>query len=275
MAKHLNTDLQGANKPSQKLSSEAWGFRLGAAGAVVGSLLAMVGNLLHPATPVGRSEGVARAIAESAAWAPIHLMIVAGLILMFAGLVAISRSLRGGLAGALAQFGYVAAIAGITIGVLLVMLDGVAAKHLADVWAASPQEEKGAALRLVLAEESLNFAIASAFNILFAGVTYILLGLAVTLSRVYPRPLGWVAVVTGLGCIMAGLIQALTGEPTLVTKTLTIIFPTVITIWTALLGVLLWRNPLANDTSVNRTANETVAEVVRDPTRLAPQPFKS
>ncbi len=241
--KQLDTNgLQGeTSKPTRQLSSEGWGFRIGAGGAIIGSLLAGVGNLLHPATPVGQSEGVARAIAESAAWAPIHLMIVAGLILMFAGLVALSRSIKGGLAGALAQFGYVAAIAGITIGVLLVMIDGVAAKHLADVWAAAPQEEKVAALRLVLAEESLNFAIASIFNILFAGVTYILLGLAVALSRVYPRWLGWVAVVTGLGCIVAGVIQALTGEPTLLTKILTIIFPTIITLWTALLGVLLWR----------------------------------
>lgn len=230
-----------ASRLTRQLSSEAWGFRIGAGGAVVGSLLAGVGNLLHPATPVGQSEGVARAIAESAAWAPVHLMIVAGLILMFAGLVALSRSIKGGLAGALAQFGYVAAIAGITIGVLLVMIDGIAAKHLADVWASSPQGEKAAALRLVLAEESLNFAIASIFNILFAGVTYILLGLAVALSLVYPRWLGWVAVAMGLGCIVAGIIQALNGEPTVVTKTLTIIFPSIITLWTALLGVLLWR----------------------------------
>ncbi len=227
---------------TRQFSSEAWGFRIGAGGAVVGLLLAGVGNLLHPATPVGQSEGVARAIAESAAWAPIHLIIVAGLILMFAGLVGISCSIKEGLAGALAQFGYVAAIAGITIGLLLVMIDGVAAKHLADVWAASPPGEKAAALRLALAEESLNFAIASIFNILFAGVTYILLGLAVALSRVYPRWLGWVAVAMGLGCIVAGIIQALNGEPTVVTKTLTIIFPTIITLWTALLGVLSWRN---------------------------------
>lgn len=226
---------------TRQLSAEGWGFRLGAVGAVAGSLLAGVGNLLHPATPVGQSEGVARVIAESAAWVPVHLMIVAGLILMFAGLVALSRSIREGPAGALAQFGYGAAVVGITIGVLLVVIDGVAAKHLADVWAASPPEERADALRLVLAEESLNFAIASGFNIVFAGVTYILLGLAVALSRIYPRLLGWVAVTMGVGCIVAGVIQALTGEPTLLTKTLTIIFPTVITLWTALLGVLLWR----------------------------------
>lgn len=241
--KQLNKgQLVEASGRAQQLSAEGWGFRIGAGGAVAGSLLAGVGNLLHPATPVGQSEGVARVIAESAAWTPTHLMIVAGLILIFAGLVAISRSIKGGLAGALAQFGYAAAVAGITIGVLLVAIDGVAAKHLADVWAVAPPGERATALRLVLAEESVNFAIASAFNIVFAGATYILLGLAVALSRVYPRPLGWVAVVMGLGCIVAGLIQALTGEPTLLTKTLTIIFPTIITLWTALLGVLLWRN---------------------------------
>ena len=235
-------DLQvEASTPNRQLSAEGWGFRLGAVGAVAGSLLAGAGNLLHPATPVGQSEGVARAIAQSTGWAPIHLMIVAGLILMFAGLVAISRSIKVGLAGALARFGYAAAVAGITIGVLLVTIDGVAAKHLADVWAASPPVQRADALRLVLAEESINFAIASAFNIVFAGVTYIFLGLAVALSRVYPRPLGWVAVAIGLGCIVAGTIQALTGEPTLVTKVLTIVFPTVITLWTALMGVLLWR----------------------------------
>lgn len=242
--KQLNTKSLPveAGKLTRRLSSEeAWGFRIGAGGAVVGSLLAGVGNLLHPATPLEQSEGVARVIAESAAWVPIHLIIVTGLILMFAGLVAITRSIKGGLAGALAHFGYLAAIGGITVGVLLVMLDGVAGKHLADIWATAPQEERAAALRLVLAAESLNFAIAAIFNILFAGVTYILLGLAAAFSRVYPRWLGWIAVVMGLGCIVAGTIQAFSGEPTLVTKILTIVFPTVITLWTALLGVLLWR----------------------------------
>ena len=52
----------------------------------------MVGNLLHPATPIADPKGVARTIAESEAWVPVHLVIVVGLILMLGGLVAISRS---------------------------------------------------------------------------------------------------------------------------------------------------------------------------------------
>lgn len=240
VAKNKNRQIN-ANTQTHKLSAEGWGFRLGAGAAVVGSLLAMVGNLLHPVTPIEPSAGVARAIAESAGWVPIHLLIVAGLLLMFAGLVALGRSIKGGLAEALAHYSYVAVIGGITVGLLLVIIDGVAAKHLADVWASSPPEERAAALRLVLAEESINFAIASLFNILFAGVSYILLGLAIALSCVYPRWLGWLAAAMGLGCVGVGLMQALNGESTLLIKTLTIIFPTVITLWTALLGVLLWR----------------------------------
>ena len=43
---------------------------------------------------------------------------------------------------------------------------------------------------MVLAEEAINFAIAALFNILFAGVTFILLGLAVAWSGEYPGWLG-------------------------------------------------------------------------------------
>src|SRR5215208_3838870 len=84
------------------------------------SLLAMVGNLLHPATPTGNPEGVARTIAQSANWVFVHLVIVVGLILMLGALVALSRSIEGGGPGALARLGSIAAVAGVTVGVILV-----------------------------------------------------------------------------------------------------------------------------------------------------------
>ena len=161
-------------------------FRIGSVAGIVGSLLAMVGNLLHPATPIGDPEGVARTIAQSERWVLVHLVIVVGLILMLGALVAISRSIEGGLPGAVAQLGSsVAAVAGVTVGVVLVIVDGVAAKHLADAWEAAPPDQAAAALQVVVAEESINFALASLFNILFSGVTFILLGLAVAWSGEY------------------------------------------------------------------------------------------
>lgn len=216
-------------------------FRIGAVAGIAGALLAMVGNLLHPATPSGDPEGVARAIAESEIWVADHLAIVLGLILMLGGLVATQRSIVGGTAGALARFGSVAAISGVTVGLVLVTLDGLAAKHLADAWAAAPAAEEATALRLVLAQETLNFALASLFNILFAAVTFILFGLAVARSGSYPGWLGWVAVVAGLGSLAVGLVQAYAGESTPVTRILTIVFPTVITLWSVAIFVLLLR----------------------------------
>jgi len=62
-------------------------FRIGAAAGILGSLLAMVGNLLHPATPIEDPQGVAQTIAKSEIWVPVHLVIVVGLILMLGGLV--------------------------------------------------------------------------------------------------------------------------------------------------------------------------------------------
>jgi hypothetical protein len=223
--------------------SSTWVRRIGSVAGIVGALLAMVGNLVHPATPTDDPQGVARTIAGSQLWVVDHLAIVVGLILMLAALVAIADPIRDGLPGALARLGSVAAVAGITVGLILVTLDGLAAKQIAEAWATAPPDEQAAALRLVLAEETINFALAALFNILFAGVTFILYGLAVAWSRVYPRWLGWVVVVAGIGSVVAGLVQAYAGESTTATRVLTIVFPTVITLWLAGMSTLLLKAP--------------------------------
>ncbi|MFL5883219.1 MAG: hypothetical protein ACJ74K_09015 [Actinomycetes bacterium] len=164
-------------------------LRIGSYAGIAGALLGLVGNLLHPATPIGDPEGVARTIADSRLWVPDHLAIVLGLILMLGGLVAIAHSIQDGLPAALARLGSVAAVAGITVGLILVTLDG----------------------------------------------------LAVAWSRTYPRWLGWIVVVAGAGSVVAGLIQAAAGEPTTVTRVLTIIFPTVITLWLVEMNLLVLR----------------------------------
>lgn len=216
-------------------------FRIGGTAAACGALLGFVGNLIHPVTPMDDPEGVARVIADSGAWIVIHLAIVIGIMLMLGGLVAIHHSIRGGIAEVLARFGLVAGIAGITVGLILVTLDGVAAPQLAEEWAAASPDQQATALALVHVQETLNFALASLFNMLFAGATFILFGLAVALSDVYPRWLGWIVTAAGVGSIAAGLIQAFTGEPSDASRLLTIIGPTVITFWLLAMGILLIR----------------------------------
>ena len=218
-----------------------WVYGIGGSAAIVGAILAGVGNLLHPVTPIDDPVGVARVIAESDIWVPVHVVIVFGIVLMLGGLVAVYHSIRGGVAGALVRFGLFAAVVGVTIGLVLVILDGVAAPQLADEWAAAPPGEQAVALGLVHANETINLALASLFNLVFAGVTFILFGLAVALSDVYPRWLGWVVLVAGVASIGAGLLQAFTGEPTGASRVLTIFGPTVITLWLLVVGILLVR----------------------------------
>jgi hypothetical protein len=194
-------------------TTAGWILRVGSYAGIAGALLGLVGNLLHPATPIGDPEGVARTIADSRLWVPDHLAIVLGLILM---------------------------------------LDGLAAKGIAEAWTTAPPADQAAALQLVVTEQTINFALAALFNILFAGVTFILYGLAVAWSRTYPRWLGWIVVVAGAGSILAGLIQAAAGEPTTVTRVLTIIFPTVITLWLVEMNILVLRKAPALERAITQ-----------------------
>ena len=49
----------------QTRGADRWTFLIGGVAAFLGSLLGMIGNLIHPATPINDAAGVAQAIAES------------------------------------------------------------------------------------------------------------------------------------------------------------------------------------------------------------------
>jgi hypothetical protein len=219
----------------------------------VGALLAGIGNLLHPVTPRDDEGGVAQVIARSDAWTLIHLLIIAGVVAMLVGLIGLRSILPDeGKSGGLAHLGLQFALVGTVLGIATVILDGVAAKQLADQWALALPADRGVALRIVSASETLNFALAGIFNAMFAGVPFVLFGLALVEARLFRTWFGWLAVAAGSGSIGAGLVQALSGRPTVASLVLTIIGPTIIALWMLALGGLLWRaarNDVAQATS--------------------------
>jgi hypothetical protein len=125
---------------------------------------------------------------------------------------------------------------------VLLTLDGFAAKHLADAWASASPAAREDALASFRAEDSINFALLTPLNLVFAGFTFVLFGLANSFSDVYPRWLGWIAVLGGVGSAVSGVIQAYMGEPTRITETLGIASPTIITLWLVVIGILLLRS---------------------------------
>jgi hypothetical protein len=196
--------------------------------AVAGALLGLAGNLVHPVTAGPNDpEATARVVAGSRIWILVHLALLFAFVLMLSGLVAVHDSIRGGPPGALARFGLTSAVVGTAVGVVLISLDGFAAKHLAESWLSLPTADRATAIGAFRAEDSINFALLSPLNLLFAGFTFVLFGLAAALSGAYPRWLGWTAAVGGAGGAVSGVIQAYMGEPIAITRALGIAAPTV------------------------------------------------
>lgn len=239
------TSVTGARLASEAETDRTearWLMRIGAAGAVGGGLLAGFGNAVHPITPRNDDVGVAHVIANSEAWTPIHLVIIIGIVGMLVGLIGLRQALpTSGFVGAMTRYGVTAAVIGTVLGIVTVILDGVAAKQLANAWAAAPTDLQPLMLRIVAANETMNFALAGMFNATFAGLPYIAFGLAVALSDPFPRWLGWVALAAGAASVIAGAFQAITGQPTIASLLMTIVGPTVIVLWVITMGVLMAR----------------------------------
>jgi hypothetical protein len=79
---------------------------------------------------------------------------------MLGGLVAIARSIQGGLPGALARLGSVAAVAGVTVGLILATSTAWPPSSSPRPGQPRHRRNKRPALRLLLAEETINFALA-------------------------------------------------------------------------------------------------------------------
>jgi hypothetical protein len=113
---------------------------------------------------------------------------------------------------------------------------------VADSWASAPPAARADALASFRAEDAVNFALLTPLNLVFAGFTFVLFGLANASSDVYPRWLGSVAVIGGVGSAISGGIQAYMGELTRISEALGIASPTIITLWLLIIGILLLRS---------------------------------
>lgn len=217
-------------------------FRIGSVSAIVGAILAIVVNLLHPrSATLENPEAFLRMIAGSGVWVGDHVGVVFAVLLITGGLVAVYRSITREPGAAWARLGFAGTLVSAAILCVLMATDGIAIKVLSKVWANAPDAEKAAAFHVAHALAQVNLAVFSVWIIVFFGVTIILYGLAVVTSDVYPKWLGWVALLAGLGSALIGLNQAYRGPSFLVSNVLFVIFSLIITIWVLVIGFLLWR----------------------------------
>ncbi|MFQ5979068.1 MAG: DUF4386 family protein [Candidatus Heimdallarchaeota archaeon] len=218
-------------------------LRIGAVSLIAGFVSNIIFAVLHqmtaPPSDPSDMEATLQQIADSSTWAGIHVFIMAAFLLFVGGLLALSRSFTEEPGAALARLGFSAALLGVAIlSVSEAILGGSTMKELADAWAAAADKEGPFAV----AEAMLlvSYDIFSWGNVVFYGVTPILFGLAIVLSDLYPKWLGWVAVVGGIGNVLIGIVLFSQGWSQ-GTNIVWNLFIFVITLWLLVMGVLMWR----------------------------------
>jgi hypothetical protein len=228
-------------------------LRLGSWAAIVGALVALVGNVLHPRManyddPVAEEFRIA---SESDQWVAIHVAILIGALLLIFGLFAVARSMKGGRGEGVARVALGSLLVSAPIGIIGFALDGYVAKAMADGLAgAAPGPASGAA-----AAAHVGWAVFMALVITFLGITPALFGAAVIADRTYPGWLGWVAVLFGTVAAINGIYGMFSGASAGFFLVFSITSG-VLTLWVLALGVLLGRR--VNDVVAIDDATERV-----------------
>lgn len=211
----------------------------------VGGVCAMVGALgffasfgIHGDLPSG-TEPAFRYIAARPEWRAIHLVAIVSVVLWVGALVALAGSLTRGASRALGQLGVASVLLGASIFILDFAVDGFSLKSLADRWAAAPPDQQAQWLRV---GDTLILLLSGTFRLYIAfllGLPFVLFGLAVVFSRVYPARLGWVGVVGGGGSLVVGLAQFL--RLPFIPIWLFVLFGPLVIGWLVVMGVAMWR----------------------------------
>jgi hypothetical protein len=215
-------------------------LKTGSLAAILGAVVLLVAEMLHPMT-ADPADPVA-AFAEYAAdrlWVASHLGAFFGVALMFAGLYALSRSLDAEPTGWVADLGLFVAMATLAVAAVLQAVDGIALKAMVDRWAAAPEAQKQSAFEAALAVRQIEIGIASLSAILL-GATCTLFGVALAAGARYPAWLGWFAVAGGIGTVIGGVLTAFAGFSP-VAMHVTMPSSLVLIAWMALTGVAMWR----------------------------------
>ena len=217
-------------------------LRIGGVLAVVGPIAFIVGNFLV----IGRGGGdpadtaaQLRDAAESTTSVEGRLLIFVGSALMVGALVALYRSITEGPGAALATLGLASALVSLAVFSVVLGTNGIAGKETAEAWVNAPAEEKAAAFRVAEAVQHIVIGVISLGSLL-NGTAILLYGLAIALSNIYPKWLGWAAVVVGLIGAFAGVSIFLTGasKGTLLSF---LLFALLSALWVLVMGVLMWR----------------------------------
>jgi len=122
---------------------------------------------------------------------------------------------------------------------------------MVDRWAAATGEAQARAFEGAFAVRQVEIGLASFVSSLF-GLTVCSFGISILADRRFPRWLGYLGLVSGIGSLAAGVAQAHTGFAP-VAMTLSMTASTFLLVWVLGVGIVMWRlGRKLQDASVTR-----------------------
>ena len=220
-------------------------LRIGAVSAALGVITLFVADAFHGGHDPADLEATLPEYAANANWEVVHIGQFLGYALILISLVALYRSITEGRGVALARLGYVVVLLATAVYAVNQAVDGVAIKFVADEWVSASAAEQANAFRIAQPVRHIEIGLSS-YAELIMGAALFLYGLAIALSDVYPKLLGWAAVVVGIGWVVLGLLVAHNGFTQV---DLTISVSVLLALWLLVLAVFLWRRAGKTPTS--------------------------
>jgi hypothetical protein len=164
---------------------------------------------------------------------------LAGIALIVAALLLLSRRLDATSAAPWSRFAAACAVASLGVVTALQAVDGVALKAMVDIWAAAPEAQKQAAFYAALAVRHVEIGLASTASLLF-GLTVLAYGVALLRARIYPAWIGAFAFVPGIGSALAGILIAYSGFSKLA-MAVSMPSSSLLLLWMLGIGFMMWR----------------------------------
>jgi len=213
-------------------------LRVGSVVIFLGGVGAFVANIFHPSPP-HQTEALLRLLVAHPHWSELHFVIMLSVVFLVCGLAILSRNLADPMARALGTLGRYLVILGGTVYLVEVMIDGFATKFFADRWSeAVDPVQKAALFSSADAVAHVWFSLFPVFAGVFLGLSFAVIGAAVTRSGNFPRWLGLWGALGGTLCFITSLAAGLHFHLPL---PVWIAGVTAAATWGLLLGVMMWR----------------------------------
>ncbi|MGN9841686.1 hypothetical protein ACTMTI_26530 [Nonomuraea sp. H19] len=221
-------------------------FRIGAAAGIAGVTLAVLSALAvlvviqDPFADVSAAAYMKGIAAMPGLWVLLHFAVTLGTSLRLAGLLTVGETFAGTPARPLAMIGNGFAVAGVALLIVTYARDGYVHTFLTQTW-----EQTGSVQEAIFSASSRTaYSTEITGVLLVAGLAPLAYGLAMVVSSLYAKWIGWLGIAGGTGAVAtAGYLYA-TGLTDLGYGVLYPLFGMLTpTVWLIAAGLQIWRAP--------------------------------